>query len=478
MSIRLRLALWFSVVMAIGLTVFGAGVLWLHTRWAAAQFDTELENLGVAVSRVMQEELGESGNLLRAVHETQESVDVADRVTAIMDADGHPIAGHWHGFDPTGVFPPHDGMPPPTATTTIVQRGKPWRLVQRLEQSKVGAYTIVIAGPLDRIEAQRALLSRVLVVAGSIIILATAGVSWWVASSVLRPVSIMAGNATAISAKSLEWRLNAPSSTDELGQLARAFNDLLARLGAASRTQRQFMTDASHELRTPVSVIQTATEVTLHQPTRSEADYREALTIIGEQISRLGRIVQDMFVLARADADGYQVPMRRLYVDEVVAEAVRASTVVATAKGLDVRSNIQPDVALDGDDGLLHRMITNLLDNAVQHTPPGGSINVVLDANPTSVTITVADTGPGIPDTDRDRVFDRFVRLDPARSAASGSGLGLPIARWIAEQHHGTLTLAPSPHGCVFVVRLPLRSPAQSPGRPLEYTQAASRTRR
>jgi signal transduction histidine kinase len=277
---------------------------------------------------------------------------------------------------------------------------------------------------------------------------------------VLRPFSTMASYAAAISADSLEWRLNAPSNTDELGQLARAFNDLLARLGAASRTQRQFMADASHELRTPVSVIQTATEVTLNQPTRQEADYREALTIIGEQIARLSRVVQDMFVLARADADGYQVPMRRLYVDEVVAEAVRAATVVATAKGLDVRSRIQEDVAIDGDDGLLHRLIANLLDNAVQHTPQGGSIDVVLEADPETVTITVADTGPGIPDTDRDRVFDRFVRLDPARSAASGGGLGLPIARWIAEQHHGTLTLRPSTQGCVFVVRLPVRSGA------------------
>jgi signal transduction histidine kinase len=100
--------------------------------------------------------------------------------------------------------------------------------------------------------------------------------------------------------------------------------------------------------------------------------------------------------------------------------------------------------------------MTNLLDNAVQHTPRGGSIAVALAADARHVTITVADTGPGIPDADRERVFDRFVRLDQARSASSGGGLGLPIARCIAEQHHGTLALDPSSHGCVFVVRLPL----------------------
>jgi heavy metal sensor kinase len=306
----------------------------------------------------------------------------------------------------------------------------------------------------------------VVIVAGSIILLTTAAVSWWVASSALRPVRTMAREAAAISEKSPDWRLNAPSDTDELGLLARAFNDLLARLGAASRAQRQFMADASHELRTPVSVIQTAAEVTLDQPARHEAEYREALAIIREQSARLSRMVQDMFVLARADAGGYHVPMHRLYVDELVSEAVRAVAVVATAKNLELVSDIQPDVAIDGDDGLLHRMIMNLLDNAVQHTAPGGSVEVVLTADAATVTIAVADTGPGIPDADRDRVFDRFVRLDPASSTASGGGLGLPIARWIAEQHHGTLALEPSPRGCLFVVRLPLpaaATPRQGP---------------
>jgi heavy metal sensor kinase len=454
MSIRLRLALWFSAVMAVALAAFGAGALWLHTRWAAAQFDSELSNLGAAVARVMQEELGESGNLQRAARDTRESIDVADRATAILDVDGQPIAGHWHGFQPGGVFLPHDRMPH-AATATVAQGGKAWRVLQRPERSPAGDYTIVVAGPLDRIATQRVLLSRVLMVAGSLIILATAALSWWVASSALRPVSTMASDAAAISAKSPDWRLNAPTDTDELGQLARAFNDLLARLSVASRTQRQFMADASHELRTPVSVIQTATEVTLNQRTREEAEYREALTIIGEQTARLSGMVQDMFVLARADAGGYHVPMRRLYVDEVVGEAVRAVAVVAAAKGLRVTSDIHPDIAIDGDDRLLHQMMTNLLDNAVRHTPPKGAIHVVLAADAGAVRISVADTGPGIPEADRDRVFDRFVRLDPARSTEAGGGLGLPIARWIAEQHHGTLSLDPSPRGCVFVIRLP-----------------------
>ena len=118
-------------------------------------------------------------------------------------------------------------------------------------------------------------------------------------------------------------------------------------------------------------------------------------------------------------------------------------------------------------------MMTNLLDNAVQHTPAGSSVNVVVTGEGT-VTITVVDTGPGIPHADRERVFDRFVRLDLARSAESGGGLGLPIARWVAEQHHGTLALDPSQRGCVFVVRLPLPSPATTNQGPAEHRDRRS----
>jgi signal transduction histidine kinase len=116
-------------------------------------------------------------------------------------------------------------------------------------------------------------------------------------------------------------------------------------------------------------------------------------------------------------------------------------------------------VSVDADDGLLHQLVTNLLDNAVQYTPPGGSVTVSVDDDAASATITVSDTGPGIPPADRERVCERFVRLDPARSATSGAGLGLPIARWIAEQHEGTLTVEQNAvGGCLFVVRLPVKN--------------------
>jgi two-component system OmpR family sensor kinase len=268
----------------------------------------------------------------------------------------------------------------------------------------------------------------------------------------------MATQAEAITVRSAGWRLDAPTEADELGQLARAFNRLLGRLETASRTQREFMADASHELRTPVSVIQTAAEVTLERLVRDDGEYREALTIVSEQATRLSRMVEDMFVLARADAGGYPLTRRLLYVDEIVAECVRAVSVVAATRDIQLTTALQSDASVTADDGLLRQLVTNLLDNAVRHTPPGGSVTIALNCDAGSAIITVADTGPGIPIADRDRVFERFVRLDPARSATSGAGLGLPIARWIAEQHGGSLTLEENTAGgSLFIVRLPMR---------------------
>ena len=456
-SIRVRLTLWYSAVMVVALTAFSVGVLWLHARWGRAQFDSELASLGVAVSGVMQEELSESGNLQKAVSETRTSMDVPGRATAILDLRGIPIAAQWHGFSyDANLVTAHDLTRP--QFTTLNADGNAWRVLTQRESSIVGDYVILVAGPLDQLGRQQYLLARVLLVATPLIVLVTAGVSWWVASSALRPMTVLAAQAEAMTIRASDWRLDAPTVTDQLGQLARAFNRLLSRLGAASQLQRQFMADASHELRTPVSVIQTAAEVTLEQPVREDWEYREALTIVNEQSTRLSRMVQDMFVLARADAGGYPMHRRLVDVDEVVGECVRAVSIVAAALGIHVTTTFESDVCVSADDGLLRRLVMNLLDNAVQYTPPGGSVTVMVNQDAGSATIAVSDTGPGIPSADRERVFERFVRLDPARSAASGAGLGLSIARWIAEQHGGTLTVGDNATGgALLIARLPRR---------------------
>jgi signal transduction histidine kinase len=267
----------------------------------------------------------------------------------------------------------------------------------------------------------------------------------------------MARRAASIPPTGLE-DLGQTQRTDELGQLATAFNGLVARLRAALQTQRQFMADASHELRTPVSVVRATSDVMLSREHRDEVEYREAIAIVGGQARRLGRLVEDMLVLARADAGGYPLQPVDLYLDEVVADCRRAVDVLATERGVTIRSSGGPDISFRGDEDLLRRLVLNVLQNAVQHTPSGGSVAVDIERDRQDVKIRVTDEGHGIPPDDQRRIFDRFVQLDPARRG-QGTGLGLPIARWIAEAHRGTLVLERSgPQGTTFCVSLPVSS--------------------
>ena len=266
----------------------------------------------------------------------------------------------------------------------------------------------------------------------------------------------MVGQAREITHRTSGFRLRLPHSEDELGVLARAFNELLERLDDALSNQRRFMADASHELRTPVSVVRSAAEVTLGRETRSEPEYRETLAVIAEHARRLGRMVDDMMTLARADAFGLKLEATGLYLDELLAECAGDAAVLARERGVVVRCSPAAETPFRGDERLLRQMLMNLLDNAVRHTPGEGHVEARLAATDEFVEITVSDEGPGVPPADRERIFERFVRVDAARSRPGGAGLGLPIARCIAEAHGGVLALAQSgPPGSTFLVRLP-----------------------
>ncbi|HZT76080.1 MAG TPA: ATP-binding protein [Vicinamibacterales bacterium] len=454
LSIRWRLTLWVVALMTAALTAFGAGVLWLQGRWTRVELDAGLANVAATAARMIDEEFAENGNLARAVGEVRASLNVPGLATAVLDAHGRPITAHWHGFDASRVA--DDARQTDHAVFLTAPAGAtPWRVLLAPEHTPGGAYALLIARPMDDVNRQRSTLTRVLLVAGSSVVLMAGVLSWWVASSALRPVTVMAQEAHAITADTPDWRLDGATASDELGQLARAFNALLARLAQSAKTQRDFMADASHELRTPVSVIKTAAEVTLDRDTRDEEEYRDALTIIEQQSNRLSRLVEDMFVLARADADGQAIVMGLTDLSAVVAECCRAASVVAAAKHIQLSTRIEPERTVVGNDSLLRRLVTNLLDNALQYTPNGGAVDVAVTRAGSAVTLTVADTGPGIPVHERERIFERFVRLDEARSESAGAGLGLPIARWIARGHNATLFVEERKGGgSVFTFRM------------------------
>jgi signal transduction histidine kinase len=316
------------------------------------------------------------------------------------------------------------------------------------------AVSLLIASPLTDVRREQHEVEEAMLVGIPLAVFLAAGAGLWLASVGLRPITEMAQQAARIPLNGME-DLGRPEGTDELGQLARAFNGLVARLRAALQTQRQLMADASHELRTPVSIVRTAAEVTLVREHRDEHEYREALAIAGDQARRLGRLVDDMLVLARADAGGYPLRPVDLYLDEVIEECRRAVTVLAAGRGVHIAGGGWPEIPFRGDEGLLRQLVLNVLQNAVQHTPPDSRVTIGVSRQRDAIQITISDEGPGIAAADQERIFDRFVQLDPARRAG-GTGLGLPIARWIAEAHHGSLRLASSgPGGTTFIIDLP-----------------------
>jgi signal transduction histidine kinase len=322
-------------------------------------------------------------------------------------------------------------------------------------------FVLVVASPLSDLARDQRDVRQALVFGIPMALLAAAGGGLWLASVGLRPVSMMARRAASIPPTG-EDDLGPPVRDDEIGQLTTAFNALVARLRSALHTQRQFMADASHELRNPVSVIRTASDVALSRAHRVEAEYREALAMTAAQSRRLGTLVDDMLVLARADAGGYPLRPTDFILDDVIDECRQAVSVQAATRGVTVTATGLSDLAMHADQELLGRLLVNLLQNAVQHTPSGGAVGVDVSVGDGQVRIRVTDSGHGIAPEDRARIFDRFVQLDPSRRA-EGAGLGLTIARWIAEAHGGSLIVESSgADGSTFRVAIPLAGGAAS----------------
>jgi heavy metal sensor kinase len=274
----------------------------------------------------------------------------------------------------------------------------------------------------------------------------------------LAPLGAMAEQSRRITSENLSVRLEIGNAADELALFATSFNALLARLDQSFETMRRFVQDASHEIRTPLSVIRGEADVALSRD-RTTAEYRESLAVIHEEARRLSRLVEDLLNLARADAGRVRLRMDELYLNELVTECCRSIEPMAAAHNLKLECDAPADIPLRGDEELLRRMVLNLLDNAIRYTPSGGKICAAVESHNGEARIRVADTGVGIPPEAAAHVFERFYRVDQARSrngsGSSSFGLGLSIVKWIAESHRGAVELASQPGaGSTFTVRL------------------------
>jgi signal transduction histidine kinase len=291
-------------------------------------------------------------------------------------------------------------------------------------------------------------------VAGGLLIAAVG--SLVTATRALHPIADVTETARAIAlSRGFGRRLEPIGQRDELGELVSTFNEMLDSLDAAYRTQRQFVDDAAHELRAPVTSIVGNLDLLERARDLPAEEQRAIAAETRTEVERLGRLVNDLLALARADA-GLQLEQAAVELDRVVADAVRAMRPLTGDVALTVAA-LESAVVI-GDADRLKQLLIILIDNAQRYTPAGGRVRVSLRRQGDEAVLAVEDTGIGIGAADVPRIFDRFYRADPARSRdAGGSGLGLAIAKWIAEAHDGRIEVESAPGaGATFRVRLPL----------------------
>jgi two-component system OmpR family sensor kinase len=276
----------------------------------------------------------------------------------------------------------------------------------------------------------------------------------------LAPLEAIVMRTASITAADLDERLPVVNPHDELGRLARIINELLGRVGDAFRTQRQFVADASHELRTPLAIIRGEADLALRRDSRPEIEYRDALAVVQGEAVRLSRIVDDLFLLARVDAGASALSRQPVPLDQLMADAMRSVRSLADTQQVTVVAYDIGDAVVHGDPVLLHRLLLNLLDNALKHSPVGGTVTLSLatDDARAMAHLQIRDEGPGVPEEQRARVFERFVhgvQSAPSRNS-NGAGLGLAIAQAVAMAHGGRIRVLDHAPGATFDVALPL----------------------
>jgi signal transduction histidine kinase len=456
MTLRFRLILWFTGTLTVILLIFCGALIWLQPQVDIATLDDELSNDIVTVGGVLATEVAEVGPGKGAVADMLDELHLPRRGIGVFDTSGQLLGAQWNGLDgeEMGLTPASKGA------WTYPSAGGDARM--RVGEIEVAGrqYRVAIAASLEEVVHEGQMLRRAVVVAVPLALLLAAIGGAIAATRALRPVRRMVDEASTMTATDPR-RLTIVNPLDEMGTLARAFNDLIDRLNLAIEQQRRFMADASHELRTPVSVVRTAADVTLSRDARTESEYRESLRIVGEQARRLSGLVENMFLLARVDAGQRQIVATDFYFDEIVTECVRSTQVLADARRVTIVSDLATDVSYSGDEALARQLVANLLGNAVRHAAPGGRVWVSLAVAGSLLRLSVSDDGAGVRPEDRERIFERFVRLDPTRAADAGAGLGLSIARWVAEAHGGTLTLTDAIAGrTTFEARFPYAHPA------------------
>jgi heavy metal sensor kinase len=470
MNIRLRLTLWYTAILTLILLVFGVAVYLGLSRSLIGTLDNHLKREAAQVIGGIKFEHGEEASEdEEELHRPKGQLELRYRpeegvLWRVLDRNGRPLIdpGYLAGVpvDPAIISSGYAQL-----EYASLSNSTPIRLYSvPFVIENQGAGLVQVAESYAHIQEVEQRLVWLLAVGVPFTLLAASAGGWFLASRALNPIDRITLAAQHISADDLHQRLNLKLPNDEVGRLAITFDQMLTRLENGFERQKQFIADASHELRTPLTILKGDVEVALNRP-RSAAEYRETLEMVNQTTDRLTALVEELFLLARADNNQYPLQLEPFNLAELLTRQVADLLPQAAKKDIALSIEAPDSLPIVADPTKLTRLFINLIDNALKYANPGDSVRITAAAQNKQACVVIADTGPGIPPEHLVHLFERFYRVDKARSryasatadSSSGAGLGLSIAEWLAKAHGGRIEVASQVgQGTTFTVWLPL----------------------
>ncbi len=483
MSLKWRIALGYSVLLIVAITAMSGIIVWRFQQILYGQAETSVNATMRAIVQFAQQSttpfsledssLGTLQFLFNSANLT--TWNSANSYVQVDSGDGYPLA---KTANLGGLTIPRN--PQLTAAHDVAYRqitlgGRSFLVEDRFLQEGVNSAIIHVAEPLDTLQRTFARAREAIEIVLGATAAAVVIFSIVFASQATTPINALSremreisSDRLALAAGTFDGRSRVTelrARRDEIGRLAKSFNDLLARLAEAFARERQFISDASHELKTPLTSINANAQMLLRWGDQDRTIRRESLETIARESSDLAGMVNGMLTLAKADR-GDEIPKEPLSLAQIVSEVVQNAAPRAAEKGIDLTFSYAGTPLVYGDANLLRQMVGNLVDNAIKFTERG-RVGVAVGENRASAWIEVEDSGPGIPEGERPHVFERFYRADKARSrAVPGTGLGLAIVRSIARVHGGEATAGKTPAGGALLrvvlprIQLPFTDPS------------------
>jgi heavy metal sensor kinase len=450
-SIRVRLTSWYSLVLALMLVVYAAATFLAVRHEFYEQFDDQLhDDFETTEGRLA---VGADGRVI-PLGDRHHDPDAEERGTEVWSASGELT----YRADSMPTLPP---IVPAAATSayryeSVEAGGHRWRTLTGVTMAGGRSVVLRVSRSEDHLRTQLWEIVVVLVL-GLPLIVALAGVGGYVlARRALTPIDHLASEARRITADRLHARLSVPNQHDEIGRLAGVINETFGRLEASFDQLRRFTADASHELRTPLAVIRGTGEMALSEG-RTLAELKDAMGSMLEEVDRLTNLVDTLLRLSYGDAGTVRLSPEPVDLGQLARDVAGSLAILSEDRGQRIALDAADGLFVTADRLVLREAITNVVDNAIKYSPQRSTIRIHVALEKHEAVLTVADEGPGIPAEHRQRIFDRFFRIDEARSRdRGGTGLGLAIAKWAVEVNGGHISVSDGPmQGSLFRISMP-----------------------